>query len=229
MNEALRSTNLYSEIISLLKQLEEDGVPCIIWQTLGGKKIHTECKVKFIDRRLGTIVLSPKDEQFPIRFEKRYQIFFRGDHQSILFKELVHFASDKLLVINIPREIKILEKRSTPRISFASGNGMNALASKYDKQSLEPRYYELELLDLSKGGLAFFLTSQQAGSITKGDQLIFSKILECDLAAPIISTVLYAAPTKIKMQQVSKKGYRVGVAFDQQIPPDQWDGITSRL
>lgn len=226
MTEALRSSNKANEILASLIKLQEEGVPCTIWQNIEDRKVHTQCYIESIDMRLGTIILSPSDGQFSFDFKNRSPIFFRGEKLSLLFKEFLHYSNDKLLVINIPQEIKILEKRQNPRICFAPGEGRSASASKYDSKTLEARNFELELLDLSQGGLAFFLTAQQAGSISKGDSLLFSRILSLNFDEPLMATVLYSTPTRLKLNETQKRGLRVGVSFQEKIENERWKDLS---
>ncbi len=227
MSDILRSTNNSDEILHILEQMVRDCTPCTIWQNISEKKLHTECYIERIDLTLQVLVLRPTLDFFPVDFKKRFQLYFRGKTQSILFKELAHFTSDKLLVINIPREIKLLEKRSKPRLDVTNKENRIALVTKYDQQSLEARYFDLELLDISQGGLSFFMTSQQAGSIAQGDQLFFSQILSIKLQAPILATVRYATPTKLKLKLVSKKGIKVGVAFETALEEILWKELSA--
>lgn len=226
MSDILRSTDNITEIIQILEQMVRDFTPCTIWQNIDEKKLHTECVIERIDMNLDILVLRPTLDFFPVDFKKRIQLYFRGKNQSILFKELAHYTSDKQLVINIPREIKLLEKRSRPRLDVTSKDNRIALATKYDAQSLEARYFDLELLDISQGGLSFFMTLQQAGSINQGDQLFFSQILSVKLLSPLSSTVRYTAPTKLKLNLVSKKGIKVGVAFEKQLEDTVWNELS---
>ena len=226
MNNVLRSSSEFQEIVTILQQMMEEGAHCTIWQNIDDRKLHTECFIERIDFDLGTLVLKPLDQTFASNFQKRMQIYFKGSVQSILFKELAHYTSKKLLVINLPREIKLLEKRKAPRISLIDRENKVAEASKYDKESLEPRYFDLELLDISQGGLSFFLTSQQAGSIMTGDSLFFSRLLNVPLPTPIEATVKYTCPTKIKMKLVSERGTKVGVAFSNPLDQGLWKNLS---
>ncbi len=184
-----------------------------MWQKNNDERQLAHCLIKRIDRKLGTIVLQPREFCFEESFNKRLSLYFKGDEQSILFKEQIHFASGQLLVLNIPREIKIIEKRENPRTTFDFSDDNLIWVSKYEDDMSHPRNFELILLDLSLGGIAFNISGQQAGSIKKGDLIFISRILDEELETPLIAEVKYARPARYREKETVRKGIRVGAQF----------------
>lgn len=186
----------------------------MVWQNEDGGRTLAHCLVKRIDRKLGTIVLQPKEFVFESTFNKRLSLYFKGNEQSILFKEQIHFASNQLLVLNIPREVRIIEKRTNPRTHYKFDDNNQIWVSKYEQGAEHPRNFELVLLDLSQGGLSFNLSSQQSGSIKKGDVIFISRIFETELQTPLVAEVKYAVHANYRFNETMRKGIRVGAQFN---------------
>lgn len=220
----LRSTQDYSEILKILHEIQQSESEILIWQKndINDHRIVDYCKMKRIDRKLGTIVLSPSKDIFSGTFNKRMSIYFKGKEHSVLFKEQIHFVSNQLLVLNIPHELRLLEKRSSPRTTFKFEDEKSVFISKFEENMIHPRNYELILLDISSGGIAFNLSPQQHGSIKKGDTIFIVRLFNNELPNPISAEVKYTAHVNFKIKGMTKKGIRVGAKFHE---PDAYQSI----
>ena len=210
----LRATSDHVEILTIFKDIQSSNSEILIWQKEDGGRTLAHCLIKRIDQKLGTIVLHPKERIFEETFNKRLSLYFKGTEQSILFKEQIHFASAQMLVLNIPREIRIIDKRGNPRTHYKFDDNNQIFISKFEEGAEHARQYELVLLDLSHGGFSFNLTTQQSGAIKKGDIILVSRIFETEIQNPLSAVVKYTTHTNCRSNGIIRKGIKVGAQFN---------------
>lgn len=219
----LRITDSKKEIVNVLKRIQLEEEEVFIWQNHQGKRNIIYCKIEKVDPGMGNFSISPIDEAQSFQLEKKLSLYIKGEFESILFKQDVSFFTESLVILKIPSEIRIVEKRSISRKKFELSDQYKIVIAKYEKNSKKPRKFDLFLLDISLKGISFFVSPNQLLSFSAADQFYLLQLGEKKFSTPVTSTIKYISRFSSAADEV--KGHRIGAQFEGDLPQDIIDSI----
>lgn len=207
----LRVSFSKKEIINILKRIQQDSDVVFIWQNVGETREIVYCHIEKIDVAIGNFCIRPIDPNQTFHIEKKLSLYVKGELESILFKQEIAFASEGMVILKFPPEVRIIEKRLIQREAFEVSDEKKITIAKYAPNSQKPRRFDLILLDISHAGVAFFITPTQLLSFGAGDQIYLLEVGGRKLSNPLSATVKYV--TRYTGTTEDVRGHRVGTHF----------------
>ena len=133
-----------------------------------------------------------------------------------------------MVIIQIPDEIRLIEKRRSPRISFGKDNKIEVVIKKYIGHEATPVEFTLRLIDISRSGMAIVVYSHDLALFGKDSKLTLDKVGDVQFTPDIDGVVVYARKMKRKKDAVSKV-FRIGVSFLSDLSEQQLSSISKTL
>lgn len=214
----LRVAYSMREIIELLKGLNKEKKTFYVWQNDQGHRSKVDCYIDKIDQGAGSFSIRPLDPTYKFEFEKDLVLYFKGDEKGMLFKQEIIVATKDVIILKIPREMRLIEKRASPRKVFDFYDERKMSIAKYSYESTKPRRFDLILLDYSKTGVAFFVTGQQILTFNVGDTIYLIELDGVKIKKPHAGVIKYI--TRFVGLQEETRGHRVGVQFNTPLPDE---------
>ena len=211
MKNTLRISSNRTEIIKILQNIKNKSKQSVIWQNLENSRIVNHGKIVDINIHKNTVKVVPDQKNTPFKFNKAFTIYFRGDEQSILFKQELDLSTDNSLVINIPEEVRIIEKRINIRYILDSTENNVLHLFKRIKGTDALKEFVVQTLDISSNGLSFVIPSQYFQYFNVHDIFLIHELLQYRFYIKIKGEVVHIADIKYRDNNTFSRGYKVGV------------------
>ena len=225
----MRTTSNRTEIIDLISQIRQQPLSVLLWQNSSGARTISYGIIKSIDTKLGSFALSPEKQDKGFEFDKSLSIYMKGEVRDLLFKGELQFNSKNLIIINIPEQAKVIERRISARTLLNPFGNTPLSLSKSMQRGEETRPFALQLLDISLQGLSFKITEQHISHFHPGEQIFINAIAENRLAAPLQAKIVYLTSIKSLRQKHKAKIYKIGVLFKSEVPKSTFEKISKSL
>lgn len=220
-DKRLRVTKNPQEIRSYFKEYVRLKCSVMLWQNMEGAGISNAKRVIFT----GKFVLINEDKDFlvltyqeneknKINFSQISTLYIKGDVESILFKvDITHHGKGKIL-IPIPDEIRVCEKREKARINFGYNHEGKVEFFNYRAYRSKRKNSSAKLVDVSQGGLAMLMFTGKAHSWSPGDSFHIVSINNHEFTEPIAGTIRYIRTVRIMRNNQGVNAYRLGIEFE---------------
>ena len=214
--EKLRVTSDKDEIKDIFQLAIKNELKTLVWQT--DKTENRElCQAKIVS-------LNPNREELTIipvgsggfSFDKELTLYLRLNFRSILFKTKIQSLGEKLIQFQIPTELRILEQRVNPRVTFSEDQEVKVSFQKPGPYETAGKDFETDLVDISRFGLAYVATALNITKFHAGDKIFIKKIAKTVLDPPVEGEIMYIKPLR-KKGSISSNFYRVGVKLKEAI------------
>lgn len=221
----LRISNSRREIINILKRIQMGEEEVFVWQNKEGKRDIIYCQIEKIDQGIGNFSIRPVDPTQILSIEKSMTLYMKGKLESILFKQDISFTSPSMAVLKIPKEVRLIEKRSVQRVRFDMSDEKKFSIAKYAPNSKKPRRFDLIALDISQKGMSFFIVPSQLLSFSIGDHIYILELEGKKIDNPVEAIIKYISRYSGNAEDV--KGHRLGVQFLTPMPQEMIDYMIS--
>jgi hypothetical protein len=206
-----RKSQSRDEIISILTNILEKKKKFVIWQNQNDTRVLNQATIKSINLDNNSFVLEPAEAK-TTKFKNRDKIYLKSEEKNLLFKENLSFASDKLMILPLPKEFYVEELRKFPRKTFRVSDEVPFVFMVKNKFSHILETMECTLLDYSEKGLAFHVDSTQVTAFDKNETIYICRISNMLFEPKITAKIAYAKAGN-KLSNKGKISYRVGVKF----------------
>lgn len=234
-NENLRVTRDSHEIRALFREYIRLKCPVLLWQNMESAGLSNAKRVIFrghfslINEDKDFIVLNYKqDPKDNVNFSQMSTLYIKGDIQSILFKvEVTHHSNGKVL-FTIPSEVRILEKRARPRITFGYNFEGRVEFFNYKAYRSKRKHSSSKIIDLSQKGLAMLMYTGKAHSWSIGDSIYVTRLNGFEIPETILAEIRYIRTVRITRNNQSVNAYRMGVEFERDLTREELTEILKR-
>jgi hypothetical protein len=221
----LRVSTNHDEILRIVKKMQNNGFKITLWQNIEGKRKVMQAIIQQINLKEKTFSLRPFGPK-EFSFKKNFSIYLHGNEQSLLFKANTDFNSSKLIVVHIPKEVRVLEKRLGPRFILAKKPNHEVKIKKIHGFKEETKEFNLMGFDLSMKGLSFRLFAHDLTQFAVGNHLFICAVSGFIFQQPVEGQIMYIKAVKISEQTMgTDKVFRVGVKFVNEISRELLNSI----
>jgi c-di-GMP-binding flagellar brake protein YcgR len=205
----LRICPNYNEIIEIFQTIKSQNSTLMMWQNKIYERVKTEVYISRIDTINKTITTKPTTQD-NFKFSKSFTIYLYRDDISLLFKTTNNSISNNTIILNIPSDIRLLEKRKYPRIKLTKDKNV-ATIQKTQGYKKQQKNYKFQIIDVSRTGIALIVYSHELSLFNKSSEVILNQINDNYLDEPITGSVAYFK--KIKSKVTGSNIFRVGINF----------------
>lgn len=192
MNLNLRVSNDLLEILNALNKMYKDQISVLLWQNVGPRRIIRNANIKVIDYASGKIILIPSESNRTFDFEGTYTVYMRGPEKSILFKREMVVIEKKRIVFDIPKEVRMFEKRTTPRLRLGFNSAYMAhLEIKINSTSALKKEFSFNVFDISTTGISFNFNAKDQIYFSEVTEILIHRIGKIPFKNPIEGKVVY--------------------------------------
>ncbi len=214
LNFNLRVTNDVLEIITTLNKMHQDQSPVMVWQNLGERRIIRNAVIAAIDFSAGKIILTPDGATKSFDFVGPQTVYMRGHEKSILFKRENVKIDKRRIIVDIPKEVRMFEKRINPRIKLGFNSPYLGLIEIKVNSSTELRKeFLFNIYDLSSKGVSFNFNFKDQIYFAEGTEIFISKLGQIPFKKPIEGRVVYLKKVEFISQGNRISKMKMGVAF----------------
>lgn len=209
--EKLRITKRYQEIFKTISSDSSIG-SSFIWKSQGTSGNRFPSRIRKIDTAENRILveLGSDDPDF-IEDEN---VFFKLGSRNAAFKAKVLGRIDRIVSLSFPDEMVLEENRVHPRFYFHSSESKMASLGKDGVSD------SVLVSNVSGGGMAFFLPLKNHARFEPGKRVLVFGLGAIRLLRAASAEILFKRPIEIQGEIHKKKGYQVGVRFDEPLDPE---------
>ena len=226
-SNVMRISKNQEEIFKLLMKIQSINTQVNLWQKSTSEVNISYAEITKIDRKsnkLGFIITKAKDGE-KLKIGHPINVYIRLPDQSILFRaDIQIIGAQNSIVINLPKEIRIMEKRATSRYIFSSHDRKEVLISRVSEASYSSKI-RFQLSDLSNLGIALTVLPSAIDSFNPEDHFLIHKISNEKFMPPIQAKVVYVAKSEYKKKKRFFKAFKVGFRFYEEIS----SGVINRI
>lgn len=222
--EKLRVTRNPHEIRSFFREYIRLKCPVLLWQNMGGagqsnaKRVIFQGLFVLLNEKKDFVVLTYKtDKNQPIDFDTSSTLYIKGNVQSILFKvDITHYSEGKILIA-LPSEVRVCEKRERARINFGYNYDGKVEFFNYKAYRSKRKHSSAKLVDVSQGGVAILMFTGKAHSWSPGDTFHIVSINGYEFPEPITGEIRYIRTIRITRNNQGVNAYRLGIQFEREL------------
>lgn len=213
-----RSFNSFQQLSSIILRAKNRNPGVILWRNGDNGRIVIRGEIVTINDKSRYIEI----KIFPtplITLTSLMQIYFKADHDHLLFKTTISSIKKDIICMEIPEIAYSWEKRLAPRdrVSFSKGIEVKFYINEgaYD----EKKYYHGIVLDFSNSGIGLFMNFRKKDIMKKNSKLFITEIASEKLNKEIETKITYNVPTMVKT--IDKKiiqGRKLGLDLSVSIP-----------
>lgn len=209
-NSALRISYDWNEIIDTLEQIQSEGSPIAVWDSNGEKSIEKAVEWS-IDPINGQIDFYQEGGNFNHLKDKETTIYFKGKEKSILFKQENILPLGDHILIDIPHEVNLYERRGEQRIHF----GWESPHFTHISLTKKGKDYEMlySVYDISPHGMALNISSEEVSLFSTGDTIHIHKIGQSNIMIPLKAEICHIGQMDFIEGGIHLKRMKVGVRF----------------
>lgn len=223
----LRTTSNYNEIIDVIRECCQKQNSVMVWQNPIGvsatdeERIISQGRMFHYNSSHSTITLEMDDNKNSF-LDLKHVLYVSSDEYVLLFKTDIINSDDEEVIIKVPHEMKVLERRTEPRTEIGADNRF-----KLDLQ-FEKKKIAANLINLSIGGAAILIKGG-AHIWSEGDSLTVSKICDVHLAHSLKAEVRNIRSVELSENSKTYQGIRVGIQFESKLDNDTLEKILKKL
>ncbi|MEK6626384.1 MAG: hypothetical protein AABY86_15550, partial [Bdellovibrionota bacterium] len=185
LNFNLRVTTDSLEIITTLNKMFIDQSRVLVWQNLGERRIVHNAVIGAIDFAAGHVILVPNDPHKYFDFTGPHTVYVRGHEKSILFKRESIRMEKKRIFVEIPKEVRMFEKRVNQRVKLGFNSPYLAvLEIKVNSLSELRKEFVFNIFDLSTKGVSFNFNFKDQIFFAEGTEIQISKLGQIPFKKP---------------------------------------------
>jgi len=206
------------EILTALNKMYEERSPVLVWQNTGDKRTTKNCYIRGIDYSSGRLIIMSLDSNRAFEFSQEFSIYIRGSEKSILFKREQAVIDSKRIVIGIPKEVRMYEKRANPRLVLGWDGGYNThIEVKLNSTSKHKKEFVFNIFDLSLTGAALYFPLSDRVFFNPNDNILIHKLGSFPYKNPLEARVIYIK--KIEFLHMGKRTtkMKMGIHFKHKI------------
>lgn len=215
----LRVAKNRSEILKVLTDIYVNNSVVLIWQKENAKKRFLNTAViSHLDRNGKSFYLQSTSGEWLSQIKSGLSLYFKGEEQEILFKVSGIELSTRYLVVPIPNEVRIIDKRKYTRIQ--PENNKNFIVHNSFKEG-KRKQFSLKSIDISQSGAALSLTSIDSKFFYEGDTISLSPSTQTTFGQNVEGRVLYMKGMNDIGPTFKGKELRMGIKFLTPLTSDQ--------
>lgn len=214
----LRITKTRSDILNVLTEIYVNNSVVLIWQRDKNKKrfINTAV-VSHIDRTGGCFLLQSTSGDWLSQVNPSLPLYFKGEEQEVLFKVSGVQLSNKHLLVPVPQDVHITDKRKYSRIQ--PENNKNFIVQNAFKNG-KRKQFSLKAIDISQSGAALSITSTDSKFFYEGDSIVIAPSTQTHLGHTVEGRVIYMKAKDDIGATFKGKELRLGIKFNMPITSD---------
>jgi len=230
--ERLRITKNPDEIRSFFREYIRLKCPVLLWQNMEEQGVSNAERVIFngqfsmLDDSKDVLILNynaSKNQE--VDFDVNSTLYIKGEIQSILFKvDITHHADGKIL-LQIPSEVRVCEKREKARINFGYDYEGKVEFFNYKAYKSKRKHSSAKLIDVSQGGLAMLMFTGKAHNWTPGDTFHVVSVNGFEFPDPITAEIRYIRTIRITRNNQGLNAYRLGIQFERDLSAKELTSI----
>ncbi len=211
--ENLRVSTLQSEIQAVLKSVMTEKRKVLVWQKddKDEKRRVNYAQINNLNFETRSIGLVPMEDTFD-SFTKGLTLYFRSEYSSLLFKSESNVVNKKMIIVPMPREVRLIEKRSESRYKFKKEYIPKVSISKLDKRTNGEIKLNVQLTDISRLGAGLVISSANHRLIRLDQEITLYAIDGKKLPHKITGNIRHITYIKSRSSQF-QGAYKVGVEF----------------
>lgn len=211
--ENLKVENNRSEIIATLIRMYREGTPVLVWQNDSeGKKLMRNSVIDAIFPEMGYFVLCPLGDHFD--FCSTSTIYLRGNERSILFKQPKMVLKDNKIVIQIPKQVRMYDKRFSERYHYGLKSNLGVEIF-HAKSSLSPEeIFNVSLFDISEHGASFNISLHEQTYFFQEEIIKIVKMGRKSFPQFLMSKIIYLHRMDNKIGGIHCPSIKMGVKFN---------------
>lgn len=220
LQEKLRVSSNAQEIKEFFREYVRIKSPVMLWQNIENidytntKRIIYNGHFSLLDELKDILVLTyDVDPDQPMNFDVNSTLYIKGKLHSILFKVEIEYHSKGKVLLQIPKEIRVRERRSDVRSDFGYNYKGKVEFFKVNQYDMRKKQQTARLINISKGGLAMLLFTR-AHNWSPGDTLQVGSI--CNYVFPNMQNceIRNIRQVTISRNQQNVNAYRLGLKFE---------------
>jgi hypothetical protein len=215
------------EIVRALMKMSATKQPLTVWQNDGETRVIHKCFIHEVDLKSYKIYLraSSKDER--LNFAKEMTFYFRGEERSVLFKQDVLNSNSRIITAVIPKEVRVIENRTKPRLHFGHLSNKSSLFTKQDPGKIDVKHFNVNVYDASELGLALIVPSKEANFLFVDDIINFSNIGGRVYGPSLLieAKIIYIVKINFKKEGIKHSAFKIGVKFKNNISKNELNEI----
>ena len=211
-NNVLRVSSNQSEVLNFLTMAQTKNLKITLWQKIQDEVVINYGEIQNINRQNKSIQISLENSHIKFNMNQLTHIFIRDIDNSVLFKESITFDEGHQLTFAIPKNLRIIEKRSTSRYIFSSHDLKEVKISKISDSSYH-RVIDFQLSDLSNLGMSLMVLPDEIDKFATGDTFLIHKMACETFTPPLQASVIYIAKSEYKKKKRYFRSFKVGLKF----------------
>jgi len=209
----LRVAKVHSEILGVLSKIKLSKSHVIIWQKENEtKRVLNTAYISKIDLNVGVFYLSSISGQWDRAIKNELALYFKGEEESILFKAKNLIVQKNELIVPIPAEVRLLEKRNQARFNLQNKTPVNIILQKNFEKD-KKRQFSVSIIDISITGVAVALSKSEAKYFYEGDTISVIEMANLELKDFVPAKIIYLKPVQFSESHFQMKNYRAGIQF----------------
>ncbi|MBT7611282.1 MAG: hypothetical protein HN576_16095 [Bacteriovoracaceae bacterium] len=224
----LKIENNRSEIIATLIRMYRETTPVLVWQNnLNGTKLMKNSLIDGIFPELGNFVLTPLPESDVFDFCNTSTIYIRGNERSILFKEPKIVIYDKKIIVQIPRQVRMYDKRYSERFHFGLKSNYRVEIFHQKKSLNEEQIFQVSLFDISDKGASFNLSLLDQKNFNQEEVIKLVRLGNKFFPDYLMGKIIYLHRLDNKIGGIHCPSIKMGVKFDRCLSKNELAEIKS--
>jgi hypothetical protein len=214
----LKIENNRSEIIATLIRMYRECTPVLVWQSdSDGHKFMKNSVIEAIFPELGYFVLSPLPDGDYFDFCNTSTIYIRGNERSILFKQQKIVIQDNKIIIQIPNQVRMYDKRYTERFHFGlkSNHHVEIFHSKNSMD--QEQLFQVSLFDISVRGASFNMSLLDQKYFYQEEIIKVVKLGKKSFPEYLMAKIIYLHRLDNKIGGIHCPSIKMGVKFDRSL------------
>lgn len=220
----LRVSDNLREILRVLKKVFRMGTRITIWQNVDGKRIVGNAYIEKINKVERCIHLRPFGQK-DFSFHKNFTVYIHGIEQSLLFKSVARYNSEKMITLPIPLNIRLIEKRAEQRISIRGKVHNEIEFEKFKGFNDKAFAHRFIGIDISATGFSFIAFAPDLPNLTVGNSIFLKEVSGVNKAEKVSGKIVYIKAMEKKSHYATTNTFRVGVEFETRLDESFLDEI----
>lgn len=211
----LKIENNRSEIISTLIRMYRESTPVLVWQNkIDGSKLMKNSLIEAIFPELGYFILNPLPENDYFDFQNTSTIYIRGNERSILFKQPKIVLQDNKIIIQIPKQVRMYDKRYSERFHFGLKSNHHVEIFHSKNSLTQEQLFQVSLFDISERGASFNLSLLDQKYFYQEELIKLVKIGKKSFSEFLMAKIIYLHRLDNKIGGIHCPSIKMGVKFD---------------
>lgn len=214
-NESFRYDSNETIILGLLDKITSEKQEITFWQNINNKRIVYKGYVFDLDPYKKIFIIKSLKNELLLKLQKGHPVYFHANERSMIFKSEDYVREGSLLILPIPRQVKLNEQRSSVRFNLKK----HLLRSvQHQKEVGVPgsgkfKTFSVNCLDISQTGIALEINSSHLTRYIIGEKIVIKEVAGIPVNN-IEAEVIHICPLG-----KNKKLFRAGLVFTKTLTP----------